>query len=145
MHRDTYVYICQSYVEPATLLPNDVCGHAHTWTTSLTQTLTAVLLYPKQMLQKNLSRTVKEIDAKYAEDDANGMVPPHLVNQKLGNRQQVLIGGGKSFGSWVMTEMLATAGLLPGGEEFLSSKMHEDPVMRARLQRSVVVWDLMER
>ncbi len=64
-------------------------------------------LLPEQVLQKSLSRTLVQIDEKYAEGDETGAVPPHLVNQKLGNRQQVLIGGGKTFGAWIMTEMLA--------------------------------------
>jgi hypothetical protein len=99
----------------------------------------------EQMLRKHLSQALTQIDTKYADGDGNGKVPSHLVNQKLGNRQEVLIGGGKSFGSWVMTELLAKAGLLPGTEELLADKVHRDPVMWARLQRSVLVWDVMER
>jgi hypothetical protein len=73
------------------------------------------------------------------------VVPPHAVNVKLGNRQHVMIGGGKSFGAYTMTEILAKADLLPGVDSTLSERLYEDRVMLARLQNSAIVWDIMER
>jgi hypothetical protein len=64
---------------------------------------------------------------------------------KMGNRQHVMIDGGKSFGTWTMTEILARTGLLPGVDGSMREKLREDKVSFAHLQHSALVWDIMYR
>jgi hypothetical protein len=79
------------------------------------------------------------------ENEGRIVVPPHLVNLKLGNRQFVTLGGGRSFGTWTMTEILAKAGLIPGLDSHICDRLREDKMSLAHLQHTGLVWDVMNR
>ena len=87
-----------------------------------------------------------EMDASMVlENEGRIVVPPHMVNAKLGNRQHVLIGNGKSFGTWTMTEILARADLIPGLDSTTRDRLQEERASLAHLQHSSLVWDVMYR
>jgi hypothetical protein len=112
---------------------------------SLTVTVTMSMTM-LQMLQKKLEHALEELDKQIFKDsEGRRIVPPHLVNLRLGNRQHVMVGGGHSFGSWTMTEILAKADLFADILSSSSNVLNEDLVMRARLQHSALVWDIMYR
>jgi hypothetical protein len=86
-----------------------------------------------------------ENDKQVVMDKAQIVVPPHLVNLKLGNRQHVLIGGGQSFGSSTMTQILARANLIPGIDSNTREMIERNKLELAHLQHSSLVWDIMYR
>ncbi len=99
-----------------------------------------------QALAKELIRLKKERDeASIDADRGLVVVPPHLVNLRLGNRQHVMIDGGKSFGTWTMTEILAKADLIPGIDRQACQKLEQEKASLAHLQHSELVWDVMYR
>ncbi len=98
------------------------------------------------MLKKELARIIEERDTSFAvENDGRTVVPPHLINAKLGNRQHVMIGGGKSFGTWTMTEILALANLIPELKGNALEKLRTEKAALAHLQHTSLVWDVMYR
>jgi hypothetical protein len=99
-----------------------------------------------QALAKELTSLKKERDQGSTEAGRGRLVvPPHLVNVKLGNRQHVMIDGGKSFGTWTMTEILAKADLIPGIDRETCEKLEKEKASLAHLQHSELVWDVMYR
>jgi hypothetical protein len=56
-----------------------------------------------------------------------------------------MIGGGKSFGMWTMTEILARADLIPGLDHETRDKLHAEKASLAHLQHTSLVWDVMYR
>jgi hypothetical protein len=56
-----------------------------------------------------------------------------------------MVGGGKSFGTWTMTEILAKADLIPGLDRDVRDRLHLEKASCAHLQHSPLVWDVMYR
>ncbi len=56
-----------------------------------------------------------------------------------------MIAGGKSFGTWTMTDILAKADLIPGLDHETRNRLDQDKATLARLQHSPLVWDVMYR
>jgi hypothetical protein len=99
-----------------------------------------------QTLEKELSRLIREHDEQaIVKQEGRIVIPPHLINVRLGNRQHVMVGGGRSFSSWTMTEILAKAGLIPGLDSGNLQQLNHDKASLAHLQHTGLVWDIMYR
>jgi hypothetical protein len=96
----------------------------------------------RQVLEKQLSKLQQEQeDRLFSEHMGSMMVPPHMVNLRLGNRHHIMLRGGKSFNKVRLAEILLRAGVVP--QAVFSGKGEDfDKLALVNFQHEQLVWEV---